>query len=406
MNTELMDALNVLEKEKNIKKEVVLKAIEESLMQACKHHFGRNDNIVVTMDYETGDYTINAVKTVVENVEDQLTQISLPNARKIDKRAELGGTVSVSVKTDDFSRIAAMNAKGVILQKLRSEESRVVYDYYKQMEKDIVTGIISRIYERKAENGKPASCNVSVNLGKIEATLTPQEQVKGEEYVVNHRMKFYITEVKEGTKSPRVIISRSHPELVKRLFEAEVAELQDGVVEIKAISREPGSRTKMAVWSNDPNVDAVGACVGVNSSRVNAVVDELGGEKIDIINWDEDAAKLIENALSPSQVICVAADEEERAAIVIVPDNQLSLAIGKAGQNARLAARLTGFKIDIKSETQAIDEGLFDDIETPGSVDGEYYDDYDSVPEDGYSSDPGMGYSGYGEDYSEGMDKE
>ena len=362
MNTELMEALNVLEKEKNIRKEVVLKAIEESLVQACKHHFGKSDNISVTMDYNTGEYEINMAKEVVENVEDQQTQISLPNAKILDKRAVYGSTVYVKVNSKEFGRIAAQIAKAIILQKLREEENRAIYERYKLMEKDLVTGVISRHFERKGEDGK-SSTNVSVNLGKAEATLMAGEQIKGEKYDVNTRMKFYVVEVKDLPKGPKILLSRSRPELVKRLFEAEVAEIKDGTVEIKAISREAGSRTKMAVYSHDENVDAVGACVGVNSSRVNAVVDELGGEKIDIVNWDENAAQFIENALSPSKVIFVAVDDEEHSALVVVPDSQLSLAIGKAGQNARLTAKLTGYKIDIKSESQAEEEGLFDEID-------------------------------------------
>ena len=356
MNTELMEALNVLEKEKNIRKEVVLKAIEESLVQACKHHFGKSDNIVVNMDYNTGEYEINMAKEVVENVEDQQTQISLPNAKILDKRAVYGSTVYVKVNSKEFGRIAAQIAKAIILQKLREEENRAVYERYKLMERDLVSGVISRHFERRGEDGKSTTVNVSVNLGKAEATLMAGEQIKGEEYKVNTRMKFYVVEVKDLPKGPKILLSRSRPELVKRLFEAEVAE-------IKAISREAGSRTKMAVCSHDENVDAVGACVGVNSSRVNAVVDELGGEKIDIINWDENAAQFIENALSPSKVIFVAVDDDEHSALVVVPDSQLSLAIGKAGQNARLTAKLTGYKIDIKSESQAEEEGLFDEID-------------------------------------------
>ena len=359
MNTELMEALNVLEKEKNIRKEVVLKAIEESLVQACKHHFGKSDNIVVNMDYNTGEYEINMAKEVVENVEDQQTQISLPNAKILDKRAVYGSTVYVKVNSKEFGRIAAQIAKAIILQKLREEENRAVYERYKLMERDLVSGVISRHFERRGEDGKSTTVNVSVNLGKAEATLMAGEQIKGEEYKVNTRMKFYVVEVKDLPKGPKILLSRSRPELVKRLFEAEVAEIKDGTVEIKAISREAGSRTKMAVCSHD----AVGACVGVNSSRVNAVVDELGGEKIDIINWDENAAQFIENALSPSKVIFVAVDDDEHSALVVVPDSQLSLAIGKAGQNARLTAKLTGYKIDIKSESQAEEEGLFDEID-------------------------------------------
>ena len=374
MNTELMEALNVLEKEKNIRKEVVLKAIEESLVQACKHHFGKSDNIVVNMDYNTGEYEINMAKEVVENVEDQQTQISLPNAKILDKRAVYGSTVYVKVNSKEFGRIAAQIAKAIILQKLREEENRAVYERYKLMERDLVSGVISRHFERRGEDGKSTTVNVSVNLGKAEATLMAGEQIKGEEYKVNTRMKFYVVEVKDLPKGPKILLSRSRPELVKRLFEAEVAEIKDGTVEIKSIAREAGSRTKMAVWSNDPNVDPVGACVGMNGARVNAIVNELRGEKIDIITWNENPAMLIENALSPAKVISVIADAEEKAAKVVVPDYQLSLAIGKEGQNARLAARLTGFKIDIKSETQAREAGDFFDYENEYE-DDEYYEE-------------------------------
>ena len=367
MNTELMEALNVLEKEKNIRKEVVLKAIEESLVQACKHHFGKSDNIVVNMDYNTGEYEINMAKEVVENVEDQQTQISLPNAKILDKRAVYGSTVYVKVNSKEFGRIAAQIAKAIILQKLREEENRAVYERYKLMERDLVSGVISRHFERRGEDGKSTTVNVSVNLGKADGILSENEQVKGEEFEPTERIKVYILEVKDTPKGPRILVSRTHPGLVKRLFESEVAEVKDGTVEIKSIAREAGSRTKIAVWSNDPDVDAVGACVGMNGARVNAVVEELRGEKIDIINWDENPAILIENALSPAKVIAVMADPDEKTALVVVPDYQLSLAIGKEGQNARLAARLTGFKIDIKSETQAKEAGDFydyDDDET------------------------------------------
>jgi N utilization substance protein A len=371
MNTELMEALNVLEKEKNIRKEVVLKAIEESLVQACKHHFGKSDNIVVNMDYNTGEYEINMAKEVVENVEDQQTQISLPNAKILDKRAVYGSTVYVKVNSKEFGRIAAQIAKAIILQKLREEENRAVYERYKLMERDLVSGVISRHFERRGEDGKSTTVNVSVNLGKADGILSENEQVKGEEFEPTERIKVYILEVKDTPKGPRILLSRTHPGLVKRLFESEVAEVKDGTVEIKSIAREAGSRTKIAVWSNDPDVDPVGACVGMNGARVNSIVEELRGEKIDIINWDENPAILIENALSPAKVIAVMADPDEKTALVVVPDYQLSLAIGKEGQNARLAARLTGFKIDIKSETQARESGELYDYDD----EDEYYDE-------------------------------
>ena len=343
MNKELLDALDVLEKEKEVSKEVMLEAIENSLITAYKNHFDKADNVTVTINRTTGDYSIIAAKTVVEEVTDPVTEISLTEAQEIDKKYDLGDTVNIQIESKEFGRIATQNAKNVILQKIREEERKVIYDQYYGKEKDIVTGIVQKI------NGK----NVSINLGKADAVLTEKEQVKGEVFTPTERIKLYIVEVKDTSKGPRIVVSRTHPELVKRLFEAEVTEVKDGTVEIKSIPREAGSRTKIAVWSNNPDVDAVGACVGMNGARVNAIVSELRGEKIDIINWSENPAVFIENALSPAKVISVVADDEEKTASVVVPDYQLSLAIGKEGQNARLAARLTGFKIDIKNETQA-----------------------------------------------------
>ena len=350
MNTELLEALTILEKEKNISKEVLMEAIEQSLIQACKNHFGKADNVHVTIDHETCEFSVYADKTVVGVVEDPVMEISLSNAKMMDSKYELGDIVQVPIQSKQFGRIATQNAKNVILQKIREEERKVLYDEYFQKEKDVVTGVVQRYM------GK----NVSVNLGKVDAILSENEQVKGEVYKPTERIKVYVLEVKDSPKGPKIMVSRTHPELVKRLFEAEVTEVKDGIVEIKSIAREAGSRTKIAVWSNDPDVDAVGACVGMNGARVNTIVEELRGEKIDIISWNENPALLIENALSPAKVITVLADPDEKTALVIVPDYQLSLAIGKEGQNARLAARLTGFKIDIKSETQARESGDFD----------------------------------------------
>ena len=347
MNTELLEALNILEQEKDISKETLMDAIENSLISACKNHFGKADNIKVIMDRKTCDYSLFQEKTVVETVEDPVEEISLTNAKMMDPSYELGDIVQIPVESKSFGRIATQNAKNLILQKIREEERKVVYDQYFEKEKDIVTGIVQRYV------GK----NISINLGKADAMLTENEQVKGEVFQPTERIKLYVVEVKNTTKGPKILVSRTHPELVKRLFEAEVTEVKDGIVEIKSIAREAGSRTKIAVWSNDPDVDPVGACVGMNGARVGAGVNELRGEKIEIINWDENPALLIENALSPAKVISVAADPDEKTASVIVPDYQLSLAIGKEGQNARLAARLTGYKIDIKSETQAIESG-------------------------------------------------
>ena len=363
-NNELLEALNILEQEKNISKETLLEAIENALITACKNHFGKSENVKVNIDPETCEYHVFQEKKVVEKVEDPVEEISLVNAKMIDSKYELDDIVNVEVKSKEFGRIATQNAKNVILQKIREEERKVLFDEYYSKEKDIVTGIVQRYV------GK----NVSINLGKVDAILTENEQVKGEVFQPTERIKVYILEVKSTSKGPRVLVSRTHPELVKRLFESEVAEVKDGTVEIKAIAREAGSRTKIAVWSNDPDVDPVGACVGMNGARVNAIVNELRGEKIDIITWNENPAMLIENALSPAKVISVIADAEEKAAKVVVPDYQLSLAIGKEGQNARLAARLTGFKIDIKSETQAREAGDFFDYENEYE-DDEYYDE-------------------------------
>ena len=364
MSRELKEALDILEKEKSISKDTLLEAIEQSLIQACKNHFGKADNVHVTINPETCDFSVYADRSIVEYVEDPAMEISLADALKITSRAEIGGMIQVPIQSKEFGRIATQNAKNVILQKIREEERKVLFDEYYSKEKDIVTGIVQRYV------GK----NVSINLGKVDAILTENEQVKGEVFQPTERIKVYILEVKSTSKGPRVLVSRTHPELVKRLFESEVAEVKDGTVEIKAIAREAGSRTKIAVWSNDPDVDPVGACVGMNGARVNAIVNELRGEKIDIITWNENPAMLIENALSPAKVISVIADAEEKAAKVVVPDYQLSLAIGKEGQNARLAARLTGFKIDIKSETQAREAGDFFDYENEYE-DDEYYDE-------------------------------
>lgn len=365
MNKELIEALDLLEKEKNISKATLLEAIENSLLTACKNHFGKADNVKVVINPTTGDFSVYAEKEVVEEVEDPLTQICLAEAKLKNPKYYLGDLVQCPIESKSFGRIATQNAKNVILQKIREEErSQQFNDWYKK-EKDIVTGIVQRYL------GK----NISVNLGKVDAILNEAEQVKTEVFKPTERIKVFVLEVKDTPKGPRISVSRTHPDLVKRLFEEEVAEVKDGTVEIKAIAREAGSRTKIAVYSNEPNVDPVGACVGMNGARVNSIVNELRGEKIDIITWDDNAAFLIENALSPAKVICVVADEEVREAQVIVPDYQLSLAIGKEGQNARLAARLTGYKIDIKSETQAREMGLFEQMGIDYQEEG-VYDDF------------------------------
>ena len=386
---ELKEAIELLSKEKKISKDSLLDAIQNSLLSACKNAYGTSDNIEVLMDRENCRYRVLQKKTVVGEMpekptpEERATQISLADAKMINAAYEEGDTVSFEIKSREFGRIAAGVAKNVIQQRIREEERRAIYNEYYEKEHDLITGIVQR------QIGK----NLSINLGRCDAVLTEAEQVKGEEFHPTDRIRLYVVEVKDTNRGPRITVSRSHPELVKRLFEQEVAEVRDGTVEIKAIAREAGSRTKIAVWSNDPDVDPVGACVGLNGSRVNAVVDELRGEKIDIINWDENPAYLIENALSPAKVILVMADEDEKEAQVIVPDYQLSLAIGKEGQNARLAAKLTGFKIDIKSETQAQESGLLEELGIDFALDGsesgyeeeEYAEEGGEVPEEDYT---------------------
>ncbi len=375
--SELMLALEQIEKEKGISKDVIIEAIEKSLLDACKKDFGKSENVTVNMDRETGAIEVYAAKTVVDVVEDDATEISLEKALMISSKYAVGDTVNVEITPKNFGRIAAQQARSVIVQTIKEEEKKALFDHFYCKEKDVVTGVVQRYV------GK----NISVSLDdKMDALLMENEQVKTEHYRPTDRIKLYIVEVKETNKGPKVIVSRTHPELVKRLFEKEVSEVADGTVEIKSISREAGSRSKIAVWSNDPNVDPVGACVGMNGNRVNNIVDDLKGEKIDIITWSEDPATFIENALSPSKVVSVKVDEEDKSAKVVVPDYQLSLAIGKEGQNARLAARLTGYKIDIKSESQAREAYGYDDYDEDYDQDEDYEDNYDSYDEeDNYS---------------------
>ncbi len=377
MNKELLEALDLLEKEKNISKAAILEAIENSLISACKNNFGTADNVKVSVNPNTCDYSIIQAKEVVETlgskptIEDKATKISLADARMQNPNLSIGDTVLVPVISKEFGRIAAGVAKNVILQKIREEERKVIFNDYYMKERDIVSGVVTRFM------GK----NIAINLGRIDAVLAESEQVKGEELKLGDRLKVFVLEVKDNPKGPRISVSRTHPEFVKRLFESEVPEIRDGVVEIKSISREAGSRTKIAVCSHEADIDPVGACVGVDGVRVNGVVEELRGEKVDIVNWDENPGYLIENALSPAKVIAVVADEETKEADVIVPDYQLSLAIGKEGQNARLAARLTGYKIDIKSESQAREMGVFD------SLDGSEDMSDDMPVDEGYTPD-------------------
>lgn len=344
--TELIEALNAIEKEKQISKDIILEAIENSLLAACKNQFGKSENIRVNIDRETGEVKVFADYEVVEDdmIEDDALQIGITEAKlRFRDDVEVGEKVSTEVTPKNFGRIAAQKAKQVVVQKIREEERKVLYVQYLEKEREVITGIVQRY------SGK----NVCINLGRVDAILMESEQVRGEHFRPTEHIKLYVVEVKDTPKGPRITVSRSHPEFVKRLFEEEVTEIQDGIVTIESIAREAGSRTKIAVSTVDPNVDAVGACVGMNGSRVNAIVNELRGEKIDIVNWSDMPEIFIENALSPAMVMDVSIDEYEKTARVIVPENQLSLAIGKEGQNARLAAKLTGYKIDIKSESQA-----------------------------------------------------
>ncbi|MEA5085547.1 MAG: transcription termination factor NusA [Lachnospiraceae bacterium] len=348
---EFIDALRQIKKEKGIDEEIIFEAIETSLVSACKKNFGTSQNIKVEINRETGAVDVFAQKDVVENVEDDSLQISIEDAQAINKRFKIGDIYNEVVTPKDFGRISAQTAKQVVVQKFREAEREILYNQYITKEKDIVTGIVQRMEKR----------NVIIQLGKIDAVLAQNEQIPGEEYSFGDRIKVYIVEVKQTTKGPQIYVSRTHPELVKRLFEQEVPEVHDGTVEIKSIAREAGSRTKIAVYSKDHSIDPVGACVGQNGYRVNVIVSELQGEKIDIINWSEDPKEFIASALSPSKVVAVKIDADNQSAKIVVPDHQLSLAIGKEGQNARLSAKLTGWRIDIKSEMQAAQTGFLND---------------------------------------------
>lgn len=344
MNREFIKAVEELEKEKEISKEMLIEAIESALVSAYKKNYGTSQNVRVNIDKNTGDIDVYMRKDIVEvdDWEDELCQITIDDARDIDPKYEVGDAIEYQVTPRDFGRIAAQTAKQVVVQRIREAERGMIYDDYANKQSEIVTGVIQRV----------SNDTVFINMGKTEGILAATEQVVGEKYLINNRIKVFIMDVKKTTKGPQVYLSRSHPGLVKRLFELEVPEIQDGIVEIKSISREAGSRTKMAVYTADETIDPVGACVGTRGTRVQAVVDELFGEKIDIINWSENPEDLISSALSPAKVEKVIITGEEKSATVVVPDYQLSLAIGKEGQNVRLAAKLCGWKIDIKSHSQ------------------------------------------------------
>ena len=343
-----LEALKELAREKGVEEEVLFDAIEAALISAYKRNFGSAQNVRVVLDRTPGAYHVYAIKTVVETVEDDVQEISLAQARTIRPDYEVDDVLEIEVTPANFGRIAAQTAKQVVVQRVREAERGIIYEEFMSREGDIITGLVSRVENR----------NVFIDLGKTEAVLTPTEQIAGETYEHGDRIKAYIVEVKKTSKGPQIVVSRTHPGLLKRLFELEVPEIQEGIVEIKSVAREPGMRSKIAVYSKDDDVDPVGSCVGHKGMRVQAVVDELGSEKIDIVKWNEDSAKFIANALSPAKVVSVAVNEDEKVSRVVVPDYQLSLAIGKEGQNARLAAKLTGWKIDIKSESQAADEVL------------------------------------------------
>jgi N utilization substance protein A len=370
MSAELINALEQIEKEKGIDKEVLIEAIEAALISAYKRNFGSTQNVKVYIDRNTGDVKVFALKKVASAPDNDIAEISLEEAKTIDPKLGEDDVAEIEVTPRKFGRIAAQTAKQVVVQRIREAERGIIFEEFYNKESDIVSGIVQRIERR----------NVIIDLGKTEAILPPTEQTRGEDYRFNDRVKTYVIEVKKTTKGPQVIVSRTHPGLVKRLFELEVPEIHEGIVEIKSISREPGSRTKIAVYSKDENVDPVGACVGQKGTRVQAIVDELRGEKIDIIKWSSDPGEYISASLSPAKVVRVDINEDEKSARVTVPDYQLSLAIGKEGQNARLAAKLTGWKIDIKSESQlrtAIEQQLFnfDDNYSSDNFEEDFEDD-------------------------------
>lgn len=364
-----LEALKEVGKEKSIAPEVLFDAVEAALVSAYKRNFNTASNVRVSLDRTTGEFHVYAQKKIVEKVENKVTEISLEQAKKISESYVLDDIIEIEVTPANFGRIAAQTAKQVVVQRIREAERGIIYEEYSNRSSDILTGIVQRMEGH----------NIFIDLGKTEAVLTPSEQISTEKYTHNDRIKVYVVEVKRTSKGPQILVSRTHPGLLKRLFELEVPEIQDGTVEIKSVAREPGMRSKIAVYSADENIDPVGSCVGQKGLRVQAVVDELRGEKIDIVKWNEDPAKYIANSLSPAKVISVAINEGKKMSRVIVPDYQLSLAIGKEGQNARLAAKLTGWKIDIKSETQAQEQGMEADEMNMNMV--------DVVSEDSFSVD-------------------
>lgn len=347
MNLEFLEAVEALEREKHMSKDMLIEAIESALVSAYKKNYGTSQNVRVNIDRHTGDINVYMRRDIVEEVEDPFSQASLEEAQEIDPEYEIGDVIEYQVTPKDFGRIAAQTAKQVVVQRIRETERGMIYDDYISRQGEVVTGVVQRV----------SGDTVFINMGRAEGILSANEQIQGERYKVNDRLKVYVMDVKKTTKGPQVFLSRTHPGLVKRLFELEVPEIQEGTVEIKSVSREAGSRSKIAVCTYDENVDPVGSCVGPRGQRVQAVVDELAGEKIDIINWSTEPGKLISAALSPAKAEMVLIDTEEKSATVVVPDFQLSLAIGKEGQNVRLAAKLCQWKIDIKSHSQFYPDG-------------------------------------------------
>lgn len=353
MNKDFIQALDAVEKEKGIDKEELINAIEAAIASAYKKNYGNSQNVKIIINRVNGEVKVYSLKEVVETVTDEILEISLADAKKLHESYEIGDIAEIVVIPKDFGRIAAQNAKQLVVQRIKEAERNIVYNEFVQREDEIINGIV----QRKEKN------NIFIDLGKIEGILAPNEQIHGEDYTQNNRMKVYILEVKKTTKGPQIYVSRTHPGLVKRLFENEVPEIFDGTVQIKSISREPGSRTKIAVFAANSDIDPVGSCVGPKGIRVQNIVDELNGEKIDIIKWSEDPKEYISAALSPAKVLSVEIKEMDKSAVIIVDDYQLSLAIGKEGQNARLAAKLTGWKIDIKSKSQLDRNATIDNIE-------------------------------------------
>ncbi|MCA1059129.1 MULTISPECIES: transcription termination factor NusA [Rossellomorea] len=368
MSTQLLDALTVLEKEKGIARDVIIEAIEAALVSAYKRNFNQAQNVRVDLNLDTGTMRVFARKEVVDEVFDSRLEISVEDAGEINPSYEVGDVVELEVTPKDFGRIAAQTAKQVVTQRVREAERGIIYSEFVDREEDIMTGIVQRQDNRF----------IYVALGKIEALLPVSEQMPNETYKPHDRIKVFITKVEKTTKGPQIFVSRTHPGLLKRLFEIEVPEIFDGTVEIKSVAREAGDRSKISVHAENPEVDPVGACVGTKGARVQAIVNELKGEKIDIVQWSEDPVTFVANALSPSKVLDVQVNEEDKATRVVVPDYQLSLAIGKRGQNARLAAKLTNWKIDIKSETDARELGLYPREEAFLPQDEE--DEYDNEP--------------------------